>query len=295
MYFVLFSYSHLATDIKNILSNEKYTCVLDYNERGESSESIYRVYIIDTQSGEKIDRKYIGKDAELIDLRINTLIYRNKETFYFMDLNSRKITKKISKKQLVEKYEELKIGIDEIKYEKELNNYIYIKAKDAKIYYLNFYNDILLKEYKPNDIFPKYLIKELYIAEVDENNINNTICSFNSTTTSELKFVNNYINNSTSDTLLLPFFLNYHNKKQTFIVVSYKTLDETEFILTAYNKNFKINWRLEQNQIFNKTFFTRSNNINKSFIVNNDLIFNIGNLLYSINIDTGKVNWKTLL
>ena len=73
------------------------------------------------------------------------------------------------------------------------------------------------------------------------------------------------------------------------IIKSYETTDKINFLLTGISTDMKQLWQINQKDLDN------SNELKHSTRYKDNFIFNLDDTYYSINAQTGAVNWKVTL
>jgi hypothetical protein len=90
-------------------------------------------------------------------------------------------------------------------------------------------------------------------------------------------------------------FLHVFSDLKQMVILHYETTENTDFILSCVSFDLKLQWQVRKKDLQTQDYFSKSTNLRLSAIHKNDLIFTVGGFVYSINTQTGKLNWQTRL
>jgi hypothetical protein len=102
------------------------------------------------------------------------------------------------------------------------------------------------------------------------------------------------------------FLYNLPDTKQ-FLVLSYETTDKSNFIINCISsEDFTLKWQLKQNALDANDFFTKDNvtqtrrynytaTMEYPDVVGQSFVFAIQGFVFSVDLASGKLNWKTRL
>ena len=288
------------------ITNDKL-CLLDKKQAGDEGGNWdeYRLHVLNANTGEQISRKFYKDIYDIGAIHGDTMLLYSYWHFILVDIKTNNEIKTISKEYLQSKFTELSLGIESMNYSKrDFDVYaplvITITSKTAKTYYYEPFSDKLLsEELTRTPASLTYYLKDKEIYSKDAKNNEERMVSLDYTKGSNkikhLKFTDEALNNSSEITkldLLEPQIIALFFEQKTFVVVSYETTDKLNFILHAISLEGKEKWTIKQSELNLTDKYTIDPKLDAAINYSHNLIFSCGGFVVSMDINTGKVNWK---
>ncbi len=295
-----FGYGY-AFEFDQLMADEKYTCFLDNRPVGgsEGDEGIpyYRLHTLNTSTGKRISRKILGEQVSLLSQENGILFYSQAKNLVFWDIEKGAIKTELNKESLVKQFPEFVSGIDEFNYDSN-DNIIQISAKNGKKYFMEPYS-FLLKDKKPESrpkIEKAYWVENNVLRQNNQNGysllqlegkegadkIKRIVNSKREALNPELEFLEGKLLQVFPDT-------------KQFLILHYTSTDKSEFILSSVSFDLKLLWQIKQGDLITNDYYTVKAEFNVSATAKNDFIFSVGGFVFSINTETGKLNWQNRL
>ncbi len=282
-------------------------CLLDKKEVGDDSGDWeeYRLHILNATTGEKLSRQFY---KDIYDIGIShgdTLLLYSFWDFKLVDINSNKLIREINKEYLKNRFSELSLGIENWNYSRNKGEAsheltISITTKTAKTYYYEPFSDKLLTSELRQNLQPlSYGFSNDAVFWRDIKNKQERIVSLEyskeSNKIKHLKFesvaIANYSEISKAEFLEAEILEVFPDQK-LFIMVSYETTDKLNFVLDAIGFDGNRKWNIKQSELGLTDKYTKEPQLNTAIQYHENLIFNCGGFIVSLNANSGKINWK---
>ncbi|HWY36826.1 MAG TPA: hypothetical protein VNX68_19425 [Nitrosopumilaceae archaeon] len=277
---------------------------MDRQDGGGGNSIIhYRIHVLNPETGEENIRFYAGTNAKLLDEQNNILLYKNdRDNFHLFDLTKNSPAQSYTKESLSAQFPELSSGIDKIQYENDDQPYsgsiLSITSKTGKNYFFNPFSSKLTdsvsiqkKDQLNSDPPDKYEIKlrnsENKVIEI------NLVNSPNSSVLWRLEAINNEQKQKDNESkeFINACFIAAYPDLGIILIKSFETTDENNFLITAISPDMKKLWQISQKQMEESDYDSKHKNT-ASITFKSNLILNAYHFYFSLNAQTGKVNWK---
>jgi len=278
-------------------------CLVDFNYYASDNGdySVSRINVVDTKTGEKLNRTYLGENIIWLDNQNNLILFQDYDRYVVYDIQKMEIVREIDFDYLTENFPELSIGIESITANKNCFN---ILAKNGKSYIYDAYANKTNVPCKASET-EKNNINYYYtdILSYYENGTEIQLFKFEAKNPNDLLKYIKTIPNSENQTVLTSkesfiegTFLKVFFDKKLFLLKSYETTDKTNFIITALNFDLETIWKLDYSTLNPKDFYSENYKLFDEIYENdNNIYFAIGGFVYCVETETGKIVWKNRL
>ncbi len=302
-----------ATNFKANLNNEKWLCFITegtfkmHNRGRRSSDINCRINVINPKTGERIYRKVLGDYSEAIKLKGDTLLYKEGgSSFVLYDINKGAEIAHVSHWNLQDSFNEFSSGVDEIKYGK-YSGTLEATAKNGKMYYID---PFLMKLYTENPKLDKahYSNDDVRAETFDLKISKDNTVELNRKHDGVLfELVDENKKIIIADDLIEARIIGHSWELKRYLIESYETTEKDNFIISCFSYEGKLLWQLKQTALDANDFFTKDNTSGSSRyagytstmdthqVVAENFVFTIQGFVFSVDINSGKLNWKTRL
>jgi hypothetical protein len=303
----VYGFGYVDKFIANTNSN-KWICLVSegtfrMHMKGGGKTVGNRLYLLDSKTGDKIYRTVIGDFSKVIRLQGDTLLYQSGHSaFVLYNVRKNMPVATLDAETLPVQLKEFSMGVEDCSYDKETRS-IKASAKDGKIYYIDPFS---MKAQATNPVPDKAGKKLRFESQFIQLDSIHSISLKNKDSDDKLlQLVDKGGKAVTSEgDFLYAEFVANATKLNRFVVLSYETTDKSNFILTCISHDYKVLWKIKQSELGASDFFSKkmeagkyANNPTIDFpkVLDESLIFTIQGFVFSVDLNTGKVNWKTRL
>lgn len=295
-----YGYSHDSKDAT--LVGDKF-CFLDtYVRRSRTgSWDDVRLYIVDANTGEKQFRDFIGHKGEILAAENGLLLYSDEESYYLLNVSTNKIVKTFSKETLPQLYPQTAPGIGEIDFGNGENGIstmlLNVTSKNGNRFYIDPFSGKIADsafDVPTRRLFFEHNFESIKIAG-DSVTPKKSVAfnTKNGSVASNLGFYYKqaWTNSPNGKTYIYPQFMAAYLKDGIIVFKSFDTTDKTSFTVTAVeDMNLKEVWNIKESDLQ-----SGNNELKHWTKYKSNLIFNLDDYFYSVDVITGKVNWKKRL
>ncbi len=278
-------------------------CFIDNKKRAftpyalQRSYDMYRLHIIDAETGERIYRSYIGLNVKWMKNNDNLIFFETKTGFDVFDIDKKEIIRNIDNDYLEKKFNELSAGVESKKY---IKDFVIVDCKNGQRYYYEPFSDKIVNE-PPQEYFnyKDYSFSESNISVIT-NGREKEVFRFKPNNKGEslkkLHFVDSTGKTSeqcSDESFIGGICTGFFPEKNIIIIKSYETTDEKKIIISALDNNLKTLWKIDHNSLYPVDFFApKKPVVTKMVLYNGKLLFAISGFVYSVDSATGKIIWK---
>jgi hypothetical protein len=290
-----------------MLHSPKWICLTSegtfgMHAKGGGRNLANRLYVVDPSDGHRVSRTVLGDFTKLIRLKGDTLFYKSgPNAFVLYDVSKCAIITTLNTETLPQQVRELSSGVESCDYDKEMQ-VIKATAKNGQTYYLDPYT---LKTQTVAPVLP--VVQKLHFdrdrIQLDSAHYLNLKSKNDDEKLFQLVDKSGKTVYGDTTWLYAEFLAHTANPNQ-FLILSYETTDKTNFIITGFSGDYKLLWKIKQSDLGASDFFTRKNetglhgyasSIDFPRTEGNSLLFTIAGFVFSADMTTGKINWKTRL
>jgi hypothetical protein len=294
-----------TNDFKKMTIGTNYICLLEQYERGGESgdETVCRLHFLDKITGEKLDRKYIGHNSELIGMKNDLVCFSYNDELNMLDIKNEKTIYSIGIDDWKAEFNELHSGIEEITFAQNFNEpreaIIRITGKDGNSYWFEPFAKKLMVSEPKNQNYTGYYSTGYEIKHLNSEGEIKYPFGFVYLGNSKRKKIKAAINENESKitesnlTFLEPKFLGIDDKNKLFIFTHFANTDKTDFTIEAMTYEMKSIWKKKKAELEVEDAYSNEFSFDVYTIENGILYFNIGGFVLAMDTKTGKIIWKT--
>jgi len=307
MAFPLFTYYGLADGFEEITIGKNTVCLLEKYERGggeSSSESVSRMTVLDKNTGERKDRRYIGYTGELLAQKGDTVAYMYNEDFYLMNAFTLKEIGHIKKEEWEKKFPELADGVEQVYDNTNYNGphkiYIMLKGKNGNNYWYNPFDKKLLATEPQDQGLPGIYSNGYDLYRTNGKGQDQRLLIWDYVNNSERKKISpgdgfkNMFGPTVEDNFIDPAFLCIDTVKKCFVFRHYTTTDKDKIWVEARDFNFKLLWK-KTSQDLEATDSYNTDRVDIYKYAEGLLYFDLGGFMLCMEPASGKIKWKVRL
>jgi hypothetical protein len=278
-------------------------CFIDNKKRAftpyalQRSYDMYRLHIINAETGERIYRSYIGLNVKWLKNKENIILYETKTGFDVFDIDKKAVIRSIDNNYLEKKFNELSAGIASKKY---IKDFIIIDCKNGRRYYYEPFSDKIVNEPTPDYFsYKDYSFSESNITLIT-NGREKEIFRFKPKNKGEslkkLYFVDSIGKTSekySDESFIGGICIGFFPERDIIIIKSYETTDRERIKISALDNNLKTLWKIDNDILSPVDFFApKKPVVTKMVLENGKLFFAISGFVYSVDSATGKIIWR---
>lgn len=301
-FFVLmFTYSGFANSFDSVQCGKTTMALLEKYETGEDIESVCRLHVVDKKTGTKLYRKYLGHDAYFRETRGDTLLLETDRSYQLIYSPDYTHIKTITKESLVQKFEELREGIEKTENDEYKGTFcIAVYCLNGKKYRHFPFTETLTpfaeEELKPaNNSANEQLVVSKDQISIRKGNDSRTILQLNTDHDSKInKLLRGGVVRTGKD-FLLGEFADYDSSTANVIIKYYSNTLQENFSLVQLDNKLNERWKYEQKNENLRDFYSRKATQDVLLSEDGFLYFNWGGFFVCLNKSTGQTIWKTRL
>lgn len=288
----LFGFGYITDNIDIVAQEENILLTMDSTTHsgGEVSESYvtHRLQSINLDTGATIFRKPMGSSFEALGSKNQYAWGRRGKDIVGINLQTGDAEIVVNEKNLMKNFPEVHKGVYEYTYNPE-TFLIDVVSKDGLTLSIDPTSNTKVSN-TPQPIEPKnmgdYRIKDDYA--VVQNNT--ALIALSNDKAQKLVDAKGRVLN-TAVTFLKAKFLQFDERTQQVVVLSYETLEKKDFIIRSISLEGELIWEVKQRDIPVGDIFSRHPTLTANFFYKDKIIFVFHGFLFSLSMSDGQVNW----
>lgn len=302
-FFIAISFFHFgfANSFEQFLFSDKYMCLLEHYEHGDDMESVYMLHVVDLQTGDRLNRKYMSYSCDINSISGNYILLRKKQEYFLKNYVTQKDSIIYNKEFFKSHFNVFSSGINKIDYQQiifgnQKIDALQISANNGFVYFF---------DYKANKLYTSDEINRAYNNETDSIQISNYEIYYKQHTlfalayksgTDNVYYLTDKNKNQISDKLFIyAQFVGFSKDLGIMFIQSFETVQKYEYILTAVKIDGNILWNFKSADI--KRYKANKYEAKMDFFkpIGNNVYFNINGLVVCLDAISGQIIWKTQL
>ncbi|MEO6304985.1 MAG: hypothetical protein ABIP51_17620 [Bacteroidia bacterium] len=297
-----------ADGFEDAVANKDWICFVTegsfkMHRKNSGTHIDQRLNVLDVKTGIRLHRDVIGYFNNIIKLKGDTLFYKSGgDCYHLYNVRAGKEIADLSYYALPEMFKEFSSGVEECTYD-ESEKWIKIITKAGLTYYLELFS-MKFKTEEPDGTKKHPDNKERRVTSRDLEIDERKHFKLENKKEGPLYQLIDEKENVIADNLLDASLMGNSQKLKRVIIRSYETTDKINFILSCFSYEGKLLWQVKQDSFNADDYFTKSNKTGRYAytstmdihkMTGESFIFTIQGFVFSVDMNSGNLNWKARL